>query len=557
MNIAIIAAPISNQASVVYDSIECFSKFGYNHYEIVQLIRGDIRIDLNLFDGVIVHYSTIAYPYKYELPLSSLAAMKLYKFKGTKVALVQDEQRAGYERLHFFQAIGISHLFSVAPPQVAAILYPEKERNFSVSTVLTGYISEKHKEVAKRNIPLIERELDLVYRGRKLPDWMGSTGTIKGTIDEIAKNKITAQDNQYRVDVSSDENQRIYGDKWFHFLTKGRVAIGTPSGSDFLDLWGTHGESWLPSSRYVVDITRQLTPARYQVVSPRYFDYVASGNLVALTPGEYSGIPEEFCTLDADLSNLIEILDFGKSKTAQLKVNKAKELLFDKKELTYAKFVSDIEKVISHLSGQKYPMNTFTNTTVSAQSDRESNIESPQDVRRILRKVMSKFIQSAKWVLIKSEQGVVRILRYPKSKSKRIDRLTRKFYKLVREISNFVLRMHYKSLRFLEIVTIRDYLNLRLSRELNRLHELINTYQMMPKFERTPNGQLVLKFESEFVIGKKLDIPDSRDKYEWTIDVSDFGKATNVDSLDSVRKKFHNSEPKLLSLIQSMLSQRK
>lgn len=138
MKIAIIAAPFSDQASTVRDSISCFFNFGNFDYSLIFLRGGEIRQRLDYFDAVIVHYSVVAFPYRYPLPISSIAALRISKFKGLKLAFVQDEQRSGLERLEFLNSLKINHLFSVAPEEMHEILYPETQRHFSISRVLTG-----------------------------------------------------------------------------------------------------------------------------------------------------------------------------------------------------------------------------------------------------------------------------------------------------------------------------------------------------------------------------------------------------------------------------------
>jgi hypothetical protein len=343
MKVAIIHAPYSYQASTVKDSIESFSLYGQHQYTQVRLRHGELEINLHEFDALIVHYSCIAFPYKYFLPISARAAMKIAAFKGIKFALIQDEQRSGFDRLRFLNMLGINHLFSVAEPNLHELLYPSRERNFSISTVLTGYVSKQHREFATRRVPLCDRKVDISYRGRRLPSWMGKTSMLKGDIPNI----IGELDGMksYVADLSSEESSRIYSADWFEFLQRSKVSIGTPSGSDFLDLHGKFIEPWIPATSVSSECVPDPTPATYQVISPRYFDYVAAGNLVVLTPGLYSNIPVQgtYIEISETLEELPKILQFASTYQAQLMADKSKDLIISDSKLQYSFFVETIE----------------------------------------------------------------------------------------------------------------------------------------------------------------------------------------------------------------------
>ena len=350
--VGIIAPELRLQASTVRESIECFSKYGHFKYSFIPLKRGRILDNLNNFNALIIHYSAIAFPFRYHLPISASAIWQIHSFGGVKIALVQDEQRAGIERLQFLNNLKIDHLFSVAPEELYSILYPDNERNFSISTVLTGYVSDSHLHTATKDIPLVDRSIDLSYRGRRLPSWMGNTGTLKGDIPILIKNNPNM--TRFLIDVSSSETDRIYEHEWYNFLLNSRVSIGTPSGSDYLDLHGKYQENWVPRYNENGSGIQDPVEARYQVISPRFFDYVAAGNLIALTPGEYSNIPKDHLhkRLSSSLSNLHEILDFSKTDEAQRIVNLSKIEFLQNPFLHFRYFVSLCEERISNLSNQ-------------------------------------------------------------------------------------------------------------------------------------------------------------------------------------------------------------
>ena len=372
MLIALICDSASLQNSVVAESIECFSKFGNLLYEIVPLQNGNFNKQLDGYDGVFLHYSIIAFPYRYQLPINAENIMKISSFRGPKIAYVQDEQRACFERFNFFQTLGISHLLSVSPDFLHETLYPSKLRNFEVTTVLTGYITDNHVSVAARVQPLNSRHTDILYRARALPEWMGKTGTLKGQIPELVTKALERKVNNYVIDVSNLERDRIYGRKWFERLLDNRVSIATPSGSDYLDLYGKYPERWIKNFEQPSDL-KPPVPAKYQVISPRYFDYVSAGNLLALTSGEYSDIPleGEYFKLQDDCSNVEEAIEFSLHPDAQKMVNKSMHRVLGDHRYHYSTFVSIVENLFYerniHFQSKGYEIsvdqkNTFMQT---------------------------------------------------------------------------------------------------------------------------------------------------------------------------------------------------
>lgn len=357
MLIAIICDSASLRNSVVAESIECFSKFGNFFYEIVPVTNGNFNKKLDGYDGVFLHYSLIAFPYRYQLPINAENVMKISSYRGPKIAYVQDEQRACIERFNFFQTLGISQLLSVSPDYLHETLYPSKLRDFEVTTVLTGYITDNHKSVAARVQPLNNRHTDILYRARALPEWMGKTGSLKGQIPELVTKALGRNLNNYVIDVSNLERDRLYGREWFDRLLDNRVSIATPSGSDYLDLYGMYPERWIKNFEPPPDL-KPPVPAKYQVISPRYFDYLSAGNMLALTSGEYSDIPleGEYFKLQDDCLNVEEAIEFSSHPEAQKMVNKSMHRVLGDCRYHYSTFVSTVENLFQKEGGQTHIM---------------------------------------------------------------------------------------------------------------------------------------------------------------------------------------------------------
>ena len=349
MNIAIITTEFGENASTLIDSVNCYFQYGNFNYNRLILKNGFLRESLDSYDAIIIHYSCIGLPLKQNLPINAITSLYLSEFKGPKIAFIQDEQRSYIERFNYFQSIEINHLYSVAPVELFDVLYPSNKRNFTIGNVLTGYISNKHLEISRNRIPLVDRSLDLVYRGRILPSWMGSSPALKSeAVDLIKKNNYM---RQFKYSVESSEKKRVYGDKWFSLLQSARVSILTQSGSDFLEKGSNLSDA---GNNYDFD-DEKLLKANYHVISPRYFDYVSCGNLAAILPGHYSNIVIEntYSRISSDMHEMPEIIKFAKTKSAQVMVDTAQSMILTNKNLHFSYLVKVVEEKISDLTPTK------------------------------------------------------------------------------------------------------------------------------------------------------------------------------------------------------------
>ena len=387
MNILIIAGADQAQASTVIDSISSLWEYGSHSYTLKRTINGELDTDFSGFDGILIHYSAIGYPHKYHAPLSPSLTIRIRYFKGLKLATVQDEQRGCLERLAFLNGLRISHLFSVSPPNLIETLYPLRIRNFTVSTILTGYVSEDH--ISRVNSLEIEntKVKDVVYRGRDLPEWYGHVGSQKSNIAKSIASE--ARKNRLIVDVESSEASRIYGDKWFDFLKEGLVAVGTPSGSDFLDMYGVHSEPWVPSKKTLRNFPKPINAA-YSVISPRIFDYISNGCLLALTLGSYSDIPiknRHYLELNDDASNISEIVKFAKSHDGLLmRKNAISEILLNQ-DFHISAYVKAIETQIESTAHSK----NISRLVITRELEADKNLANLKKfIKSILLKVTNK-----------------------------------------------------------------------------------------------------------------------------------------------------------------------
>lgn len=278
---------------------------------------GELPRSLNLerFDVLIIHYSLTACHDSYIRPL---ARINLRNFQGVKVAFVQDEYRFIDDTTAALAAMRISALMSVVGEEVIDQIYPpEKLPGVRRETVLTGYVPE---HLLTRDVPRYQdRPIDVGYRARKLPAWLGAHGQEKWLIAE--KFLLDADRYGLKYDISGKESDRIYGDKWLEFVASCKAMIGVESGSSICDFSGQiqadveahlarHPDAAFEELRdlYFKDQDGRLV---ISVISPRCFEAAAMRTLMIQYEGRYSDrltAGRHYVVLDRDHGNMDEVV---------------------------------------------------------------------------------------------------------------------------------------------------------------------------------------------------------------------------------------------------------
>ncbi len=303
-------------ASTITDHIFGLKDFSEHSITVVNS-KGDScrRIEFDRFDGIVIHYSLVACMDSYIGPNLRAA---ICQFSGLKVAFVQDDYRWINRTVDALRDLGIHVLFGLAPPDIVDQVYsPEKLPGVIRETVLTGYVPH---ELTKRAVPPLKgRPLDVGYRARKVPAWLGSFSQEKWLIaDKFRKD---ASEYGLTCDLSTREEDRIYGEQWIKFLTSCRAVLGTESGSSVCDFTGeiqrsveahlaAHPDEDFETLRdlYFKDEEGRIV---LSVISPRCFEAAALRTLMILYEGHYSGRLQpwrHYVPLKKDHSNMSEVV---------------------------------------------------------------------------------------------------------------------------------------------------------------------------------------------------------------------------------------------------------
>ena len=350
----------TDDASTIHEHIDAFKKHSRHEIQLWSSLTGlpDQKI-LNQFDCLIVHYSISFLSDRY---VSRTTLERMREFSGLKVAFLQDE----YRRVNFMclnlKYAGIHLIYSCAPLEVAQKMYASLRPSVEIRTTLTGYVCERWAKTKIKEFS--NREIDVGYRARKCPFFLGKKGYDKYLIgEEFLKN---AQGLGLRTDISSKEKDRLYGSEWIEFLQNCKATLGTDSGSSIIDFNG--------ETEYRLSLYQALhpfakfanVPPQYleldgkleiQVISPRCFEAAALGTALILFPGNYSGILRPFdhyLPLKKDFSNLQDVLAILKSESqAKEMIARAREDLIDSGKYSYSTFINVLDDTLEQIVAQK------------------------------------------------------------------------------------------------------------------------------------------------------------------------------------------------------------
>ncbi len=316
LSVLLLCDDFKGHASTVLDHIGAFTRYSRHDVHLFnpRLVSDSTLLDLDVFDVVILHYSIFVISENY---LSPRFREKVRRYGGLKVQFIQDEHRRVDQMTDMMRYLGIHVLFTLLPNREVGKVY-SAERLPGVQLVhsLAGYVPESLQDVSAP--PLEARSIDIGYRGRTLPFWLGRVAQEKAWIGQ----GILAAAPRYgwKCDIEWTEKERIYGAQWTRFMGSCKATLGTESGASITDRDGSierRTKQYLaahPDAGFEQVFEAVLRPhegnVRVNVISPRILEAVASRTVLILFPGDYSGVIQpwvHYIPLAKDFSNLDEV----------------------------------------------------------------------------------------------------------------------------------------------------------------------------------------------------------------------------------------------------------
>ena len=321
-------------------------------------------------DAVVLHTTFLCMRWSDHFGAFSWQYRWLGELACAKIAIPQDEYDHSEILDEWLNYLRVTHLFTNFDARQRELIYPIlRHSDVRFREVLTGYIDERMAGYAiTRMRPLRERPMDIVYRASRLPYWFGEHGQLKHRIGDVVAER--SPPLGLRTDISTRNEDVIYGAAWTDFLLSGRAVIGAESGSSALDRRGEVRAAFETVLAAEPDLSFAEASSHLPdgwdgyplgAISPRHFEAVVTKTCQVLVEGRFSSVLEagrHYLPVKRDLSNLDQVLE-------QLRDD---ELLTKIAETAYA----DV-----YLSG-RYTYAVFGAAVASACDDGET----PNTVRR-------------------------------------------------------------------------------------------------------------------------------------------------------------------------------
>lgn len=225
----------------IADYALCFQRYApehnYFYHKITEPVTEPMRrmrCDVVIIDSTALgacRYRPVEYWY---------AEKERYSFIGesdaVKLVFPQDDYHMSAVMDELFHDWNVDIIYSVIPDR-HAMLYPRASARSRIEVVLTGYVDDNSiGDVAGFVLPFEQRRFDLGQRVTFYSPVGGRYAQLKGKLAEAAKDQALRAGLQ--VNISTRDEDRIYGDDWFQFLGNCRYVTGCESG---VSLWDPDG----------------------------------------------------------------------------------------------------------------------------------------------------------------------------------------------------------------------------------------------------------------------------------------------------------------------------
>ena len=320
----------------IFHYLDAFRQHSVNKVEYFNIDQPCADVDFSGYDCLFVNFCVASVSRIKPPPYFSRLLPALCRYRGVKVAAIQDEYDFTDKLKGFFAEVGFDVILTNVPQEAVRQIYPEPWfDDVHFETVQTAYLAEDVVEAGRAALPLAERLIALGYRGRELPCRFGDLGWQKGEVGR--RFKAVCEAHGVDCDIAVDEASRFQGEDWLDFVRSCRVMLGTPSGCNVFDFDGSLHASLVEQEKLIYRPGSVLFPdgpaagrrvlkyedVRDEVlahdcgfdmgqVSARIFEAVASSTALALIRGNYSGVlrpDEHYVPIEPDYSNIDEVLD--------------------------------------------------------------------------------------------------------------------------------------------------------------------------------------------------------------------------------------------------------
>jgi len=307
------------------------------------------------FQVILLHYSLFGwYPFRVNDRFLDYIGQSQSSYK---IAFFQDEYRYWPARAELLDRQGIDCVYTLVEPAYFKDTYQKKTRVPKLVYNLAGYVSDELVQRGQRlTKPDGERTIDIGYRGRQLPFYMGKGSQEKHLIALRFRKRAAGLD--LKIDVETDEDKRIYGEEWYDFLSNCRAVLGVEAGVSIFDIDNVvypQYERLMAQNPNLTfeDVYDKLLHSYedniyYRTISPRHFETAALRVTQILYEGKYSGIMQpmvHYIPLKKDFSNFDDVIRMFKDKALRRELtDNAYRDLIASGQYSYQRFIESFDQ---------------------------------------------------------------------------------------------------------------------------------------------------------------------------------------------------------------------
>lgn len=281
------------------------------------------------FDIILYHYTFLSHKYEGESSFRRYTDFsKKINFLGRVKAIApQDEYVHADFICNFIRENEIDLIYTCFYEQDWEKVYPRKLiGSAKLRTVLTGYFDdymlEESKQFSKKHSA---RALDIMYRARKVPYWIGRHGLIKWQLTDAFLSYL--KNSELKYSLSNNDKDVFLGLEWTKFLGSSRVVLGCEGGASLFDFDGRIRKNVDVYVDKNPDATFDETEKScflgldYNIslfaLSPRHIEACLTKTCQVLVEGKYHGLLKpniHYIELKKDFSNIATVIELLKNR---------------------------------------------------------------------------------------------------------------------------------------------------------------------------------------------------------------------------------------------------
>ncbi len=358
--------PLSRDAPTILENIKAFeTNSTFRVYRVNTFLGFPKSLADMRFSVLAFHYSLFGnWPFSITGDFLSFVSRNPAAYK---VAFFQDEYRFCRERFDFINQYQIESVYTLLEAEHFQDVYGKHTSAKKITSHLTGYVSDDLIDLARRlNVSDANRTIDIGYRGRPLPAYLGKGALEKTGIAE--KFRESAAGLNLKLDIETSEDKRIYGEDWYKFLANCRGCLGVEAGVSIFDVEDKVREARdLLSDDASTDAFEEYEQVLqawedriyYRTISPRHFETAAFRVCQILYEGRYSGVMKpmvHYIPLKKDFSNFEDCIRSFQDKSVRDEITgNAYQDLIASGRYSYGKFIKGFDQDLSEAGLRPLP----------------------------------------------------------------------------------------------------------------------------------------------------------------------------------------------------------